>query len=61
MAARRKLRPWLARDVRQLKSMARKKSARAIGRVLRRTEGAVRQKAFWLGVSLDSRADRRGK
>jgi hypothetical protein len=58
MATRKKRRPWLARDVRQLKTMARKASARTIGRRLRRTEGAVRQMAFGLGVSLDTR--RRG-
>jgi hypothetical protein len=59
MAARRKKKPWLASDIRQLKTMARKTSARAIGRALRRTEGAVRQMAFGLGVSLDTR--RRGR
>jgi hypothetical protein len=30
--------------------------ARKIARTLKRTEGATRQKAFSLGVSLDSRA-----
>jgi hypothetical protein len=60
MAAPRKKKPWLASDIRQLKTMARKTtSARAIGRALRRTEGAVRQMAFGLGVSLDTR--RRGR
>ena len=61
MATRRKRRPWLASDIRQLRTMARKTSARAIGRRLRRTEGAVRQKALGLGLSLDTRRRRRRK
>jgi hypothetical protein len=55
MATRRKRSPWLTSDIRELKSTARKASVRTIGRTLKRTEGAVRQKAFSLGVSLDSR------
>jgi hypothetical protein len=47
MATRRKRRPWLASDIRQLRTMARKTSARTIGRRLKRTEGAVRQMAGW--------------
>ena len=43
-------------DVRELKSLAREKMpAGQIARRLKRTEGATRQKAFALGVSLDSR------
>jgi hypothetical protein len=61
MATRRKRRPWLASDIRQLRTMARKTSARTIGRRLKRTEGAVRQMAFGPGVSLDTRRRRRRK
>jgi hypothetical protein len=51
-----KRREWTAGDVRTLKSLALKKTAaRPIARTLKRTEGAIRQKAFQLGVSLDSR------
>ena len=40
-----------------LKSAAKKKiRASNIARTLKRTEGATRQKAFSLGLSLDSRA-----
>jgi hypothetical protein len=52
-----KRRAWTASDVRTLKSAARKKTrAASIARSLKRTEGATRQKAFSLGLSLDSRA-----
>ena len=55
--AKRKRRTWTAYHVRTLKSLARKKTpASVIARSLRRTEGATRQKAFSLGLSLDSRA-----
>jgi hypothetical protein len=55
-------RDWSKQDVGQLKTLARRKTAaRIIGRRLRRSEGAVRQKAFVLGVSLDTRARRRRK
>jgi len=47
--------PSLA-DVRTLKTAAKKKTRAAnIARSLKRTEGATRQKAFSLGLSLDSR------
>jgi hypothetical protein len=59
MPTRRKRQPWLASDIRQLRTMARKTSARTIGRRLKRTEGAVRQMAFGLGVSLDTRRRRK--
>jgi hypothetical protein len=59
MAARRKRVPWLASDVRQLKSLAKTTPARTIGRKMRRTEGAIRQKAFTLGVSLAAGRQRR--
>jgi hypothetical protein len=48
---------WSAEHVRTLKAMAKqKKPAAAIAKSLKRTEGATRQKAFSLGLSLDSRA-----
>ncbi len=51
-----KRREWTKVDVRELKSLARAKTpASRIARSLKRTEGATRQKAFSLGVSLDSR------
>jgi hypothetical protein len=49
-------RAWSATDVRTLKTLARKRTrAGKIARTLKRTEGATRQKAFSLGVSLDAR------
>jgi hypothetical protein len=52
-----KRREWTKTDVRELKMLAREKTpVRKIARTLKRTEGATRQKAFSLGVSLDSRA-----
>ncbi|MGD0025666.1 MAG: hypothetical protein ABSC37_13775 [Xanthobacteraceae bacterium] len=52
-----KRREWTSVQVRELKSLARKKTpARKIAKSLKRTEGATRQKAFSLGLSLDSRA-----
>ena len=57
MAKKRKRVAWSTEHVRILKSMARKKtSARKIAKALKRTEGATRQKAFSMGLSLDSRA-----
>jgi hypothetical protein len=51
-----KRREWTSGDIRELKSLARKKTPTpGIARRLKRTEGAPRQKAFQLGVSLDSR------
>lgn len=51
-----KRRAWSASDLRTLKSLARKKTrAGKIAKTLKRTEGATRQKAFSLGVSLDVR------
>jgi hypothetical protein len=49
-------REWTKSDVRELKALARAKTpAGKIARALKRTEGATRQKAFGLGISLDSR------
>jgi len=56
MAKRSKLREWTKQDVRELKSSASQKTPAAkIAKSLKRTVGATRQKAFALGVSLDSR------
>ena len=52
-----KRREWTTDDIRSLKVLARQKTpARKIARTLKRSEGATRQKAFSLGVSLNSRA-----
>jgi hypothetical protein len=57
MPRRSKRRAWSASDLSTLKTMARnKKQAGSIARKLKRTEGATRQKAFSIGLSLDSRA-----
>jgi hypothetical protein len=49
-------RAWTSAQVRELKTMARRKTPAArIARKLKRTEGATRQKAFSMGLSLDSR------
>jgi hypothetical protein len=47
---------WTTAHIRELKALAKKKTpAGKIAKSLRRSEGATRQKAFSLGVSLDSR------
>jgi hypothetical protein len=52
-----KRRAWTSGEVRELKTMARKKTRAAqIAKKLKRTEGATRQKAFSIGLSLDSRS-----
>jgi hypothetical protein len=57
MPTKSKRRAWTTEHVRTLKTMARKKTeAVKIAKILKRTEGATRQKAFSLGLSLDSRA-----
>jgi hypothetical protein len=62
MAARKiTRREWTRGDVRELKSLAKKVPARQIARRLRRSEGAVRQKAFVLGTSLSTGRRRRRK
>lgn len=49
-------RTWTTQHVNTLKSMAKKKvPAGKIAKALKRTEGATRQKAFSMGLSLDSR------
>jgi len=48
---------WTPVQVRELKSLAKKKTpAKKIAKSLKRSEGATRQKAFSIGLSLDSRA-----
>jgi len=57
MAKKSKRRAWTSEQVRKLKVLARKKRPAArIAQTLKRTEGATRQKAFSIGLSLDSRA-----
>jgi hypothetical protein len=57
MPKKSKRRSWTVADVRTLKTAARKKTrAASIAKTLKRSEGATRQKAFSLGLSLDSRA-----
>jgi hypothetical protein len=57
MPRKSKRRSWTSSDVHALKTMARRKTrAASIARTLKRTEGATRQKAFSLGLSLDTRA-----
>ena len=54
MPRKSKRRSWTSSDVRTLKTMARKKTrAASIARTLKRSEGATRQKAFSLGLSLE--------
>jgi len=51
-----KRRAWTAKDVRTLKQLAAKRTRAAkIARTLKRTEGATRQKAFSIGLSLETR------
>jgi len=47
-------RPWTKEDVRTLKGQARKEPASKIAKNLKRTEGATRQKATALGISLNT-------
>jgi hypothetical protein len=52
-----KRRAWSKEDVRELKSLAKSKVPDAkIAHRFKRTEGALRQKALRLGISLNSRA-----
>jgi hypothetical protein len=51
-----KRRTWTAANVRELKALAKKKTPAAkITKLLKRSEGATRQKAMIIGLSLDSR------
>jgi hypothetical protein len=57
MKSGKKRRAWTSVQVRELKTMARKKApASKIAKKLKRSEGATRQKAFSIGLSLDTRA-----
>ena len=56
MAKKSKRREWTKDDIRELKALARQKTpARKIARALKRTEGATRQRASSLGISLETR------
>ena len=56
MAKKSKRRAWTKEDVRVLKTLARQKTpASKIARTLKRTEGATRQRASSMGVSLETR------
>lgn len=56
MAKKIRRRAWDTADVRELKSLAKRKTpAGQIAKRLKRTEGATRQKALSIGLSLDSR------
>jgi hypothetical protein len=60
LANKKKRRSWLAAEVKALRSSAKNiVPAGKIARLLKRTEGAIRQKALALGLSLNSQ--RRGK
>jgi len=56
MAKKQKRVAWTAQHLRTLKSLAMKKTPAAkIAKALKRTEAATRQKAFSMGLSLDTR------
>ena len=60
MVKKSKRREWTTQEVRELKTLARQKTPAAqIARKLKRTEGATRQKALTLSVSLNSRPGKR--
>ena len=48
--------PWTAGDLKSLRRLAHRSHARDIAKQLKRSEGAVRQKASSLGVSLQLRS-----
>jgi hypothetical protein len=56
MVRKAKRRAWTTAQVRTLKTLAKRKTkAASIARTLKRSEGATRQKALIMGLSLDSR------
>ena len=56
MAKKSTRREWTKEDVRKLKTLARQKTPVAkIAKSLKRTPGATQQKAFTLGLSLNTR------
>jgi hypothetical protein len=55
-ARRSKRRPWLKEDVRELRAHSRSKSSlKKIAKAMKRTAGALRQKAHALGLPLGHR------
>ena len=61
-AAKRRVRrrPWRSKDLAELRKLAGQKTpALAIARRLGRTDGAVRQKGYAAGISLNTRARRK--
>lgn len=57
-----KRRPWSKEDIREPKSLARRQvSAAKILKQFKRSVPALRQKAIYLGISLNSRASRNPK
>ena len=56
MAKKSKRRAWTKEDVRKFEALARQKTPAAkIARTLKRSEGATRQRASSLGISLETR------
>ena len=56
MPKKAKRQAWTAEQIRTMKALAKKKKpAGSIAKTLKRSEGATRQKAFSIGLSLDSR------
>jgi hypothetical protein len=56
MARKTKPRAWTAQDERELKKHSKNKTpVKAISKTLKRTPGALRQKALHLGISLGHR------
>jgi hypothetical protein len=49
---KRSINPWTPADLKSLRKQAGRTSAAKIGKTLKRSEGAVRQKAGSLGISL---------
>ena len=55
-------RPWTAKDERELRSHSKNKSPiKAVVKSMKRTAGALRQKAFSLGLSLGHRRSSKRK
>jgi hypothetical protein len=60
MAKKTKIRPWTKEDVRTLKTLAREMTKTSvIARKLKRSVGALHQKAMRLGVTLGARRKKR--
>ena len=58
----RKRRAWSPTDVRELKTLAKRRTpVSRIARTFKRTEGAIRQKAMAIGLSLNTQPPRRRK